>query len=240
MILFSAIELDECTSAYHWHRGFVGANDALYPRQHDDFQSLVMDGSVWAAKSLQGDYLAMAYASFDEAKRVCELGGLMVVMAERGKGLGATIMRLALAHVLVEENLLSIPGVRIVSHVIEGNTDPLTVIEHALRFRKAGPVKYPAKDLPGLRARDGYVHGEEFEITVPESVQGLAEWARAWNGEVNGGTAHIELRAGVAMRDWAETLDAIARGAARPAATLGHAKEIRDRPSPEAGPRASP
>jgi hypothetical protein len=210
MILFSAIELDECTSAYHWHRGFVGANDALYPRHHDDFQGLVMDGSVWAAKSLEGDYLAMAYASYDEAKKVCELGGLMVVMAERGKGLGGTIMRLALAHMLAEENLLSIPGARIVSHVVEGNTDPLPVIEQALRFRRVGPVSYPAEELPGLRARDGYVHGDEFELTVPDTIEALADWAGGWNGELNGGTAHIELRSGVAMRDWAETLRAIA------------------------------
>ena len=196
MILFSAIELDDCQSAHQWHRGFVGANDALFPREHDDFQSMVMDGSVWAAKSTSGDYLAMAYSSYDEAKKVCEIGGLMVVTAERGKGLGATIMRLTLAHALLEENLLSVPGVRIITHALEGNSEPLPIIEKALKFHRVGPVRYPATQLPGLRSKDGYVHGDEFEISLPETLSSLADWAEQWKGELKGATAHIELRQG--------------------------------------------
>src|SRR5205085_6948820 len=98
MILFSALEAEDCLAAYHWHCGFSGANDALFPRDHDHFQSMVMDGSVWAARSTSGDFLALAYSTYDEAHRVCEIGGLMVAHQARSKGLGGTIMRLALGH----------------------------------------------------------------------------------------------------------------------------------------------
>jgi GNAT superfamily N-acetyltransferase len=210
MILFSAIEAEDCLSAHKWHDEFAARDDALYPRDQDDFQSMVMAGSVWAAKSPAGDYLALAYASFNEETLECEIGGLMVAEEARGKGLGGTIMRLALAHMLLEENLLSIAGVRVVAHVVEGNQRPLGIIKNALRFRHVKPVQIPADVLPGLRSRDGFVFGDEFELDFPTSVLALAEWAENWNGHLNGGTAHIELRSGVKISDWAPALRSVA------------------------------
>ena len=80
MILLSAIDYDECKAADGWHRGFAGANDALFPRSRDRFEDLVMEGSVWAARDPSGDYLALAYASYNEADKECEIGGLMVAV----------------------------------------------------------------------------------------------------------------------------------------------------------------
>ncbi|MEA3040055.1 MAG: hypothetical protein QOE79_2568 [Sphingomonadales bacterium] len=215
MILFSAIEAEDCFSAHKWHHDFAGANDALYPRTRDDFESMVMMGSVWAAKSPAGDYLALAYASYDEFQKVCEIGGLMVDPDVRKMGLGSTIMRLTLIHALLEENLLSVPGVRIVAHVVEGNTTPLGIITNTLRFHHVGAVQIPADELPGLRSRDGFVHGDEFELTIPDSIVALAEWADGWNGHLNDGTAHIELRNGVSMKDWASALRSLAKSPVR-------------------------
>jgi hypothetical protein len=134
----------------------------------------------------------------------------MVAEEARSKGLGGTIMRLTLAHMLLEENLLAIAGARVVAHVVEGNLRPLGIIKDALRFRYAGSVKIPADELPGLRSRDGFVYGDEFELQFPETVLALAQWAEAWNGHLNGSTAHVELRNGVSMTDWAAALRAIA------------------------------
>lgn len=209
MFLFSAIEADDCISAYKWHTEFAASDDALFPRPHDDFQSMVMEGSVWAARSPAGDYLALAYASFNEDAGVCEIGGLMVAPDARGKGLGSTLMRLCLAHMLVEENLLAVPEVRIVAHVVEGNERPLGIIKDALRFREVGAVQYPSEELPGLRSRDGFVFGTEFELNEPETLSALADWAEAWSGHLNGGTAHIDLRNGINMADWARALRAL-------------------------------
>jgi hypothetical protein len=210
MILFSALEADDCLAAYQWHRGFSAANDALFPRNQDDFESLVMEGSVWAAKSPGGDYLALAYSTYNEHTRVCEIGGLMVAQQARSKGLGGTIMRLALAHVLVEENLLE-AGARVVAHVLEGNDDPRRLITDGLKFRHATAVQIPETQLRGLRSRNGFVHGDEFELSTPESIEALAKWARSWTGELQGDAAHIELRSGIQMHDWAEALEDLAR-----------------------------
>jgi GNAT superfamily N-acetyltransferase len=210
MILFSALEADDCLAAYQWHRGFSAANDALFPRDQDDFESLVMEGSVWAAKSPSGDYLALAYSTYNEHTRECEIGGLMVAQQERSKGLGGTIMRLALGHALVEENLLDV-GARVVAHVLEGNDDPRRLITDGLKFHHAKSVKIPEDELPGLRAREGFVHGDEFELTKPDSIVSLAEWARSWTGDLHGHATHVELRSGVQMHDWAEALEDLAR-----------------------------
>lgn len=212
MILLSAIELEDCKAAYHWHRGFAGANDALYPRTFDDFEQLVMDGCVWAARSTNLDYLALAYASYDEVAKVCEIGGLMVAKQAEGKGLGSLMMRLAMAHAILEENLLSIPGVRIIAHVLRTNNDPRAIIERKLRFRLVNEVAIPSTDLPGLRAEeDGMVHGLEYELVTPDSIDALADWATAWTGRLSGDeVADIELRPGVTMTDWAKALHALA------------------------------
>jgi GNAT superfamily N-acetyltransferase len=209
MFLFSAIEADDCFSAYDWHVAFAAADDALFPRPRDEFESMVMDGKVWAAKSPNGDYLALAYANYDHVQKICEVGGLMVDPEEQSKGLGSTIMRLTLGHALLEENLLSISGVRIIAHVVEGNERPLKIIENVLKFHHVGPVRYPAAQLPGLRSRDGFVHGDEYELTFPDTIVALADWAGSWNGHVNGGTAHVEFRRGIEIADWAAALRAI-------------------------------
>lgn len=212
MILFSAIDIDDCLGAYHWHRGFSGANDALFPRQFDDFEQLVMEGSVWAARDSAGDYLALAYASFNEDTKECEVGGLMVATQARGRGLGAMMMSLALAHALIEEDILIDPEVRVVAHVLRSNDKPRGIIEKKLMFHLAKSVCIPGDKLPGLRTEDdGNVHGDEYELTIPDSLIALADWARSWTGQLPGDEmADIELRAGVSMKDWCDALDEMA------------------------------
>lgn len=212
MILFSAISHDDCMGAYQWHRGFTAANDALFPRNEEQFQDLVMHGSVWAACATSGEYLAQAYANFDEQSLECEIGGLMVAKQAQGMGLGATIMRLALAHALVEEDILSIDGARVVAHVLKSNPEPRKIITDKLLFKLAKTVEIPGDALPGLRADpDGIIRGDEFEISLPESLESLAQWAQGWNDSLNGdGQALIDLRDGVSMDLWAEALRDIA------------------------------
>lgn len=211
MILFSAVEAEDCIAAYQWHRGFSGANDALYPRDHDSFQSMVLDGSVWAAKDTSGDFLALAYSTYDECNKVCEIGGLMVAAQARGSGVGSSIMRLTLGHALVEENLLGIPKARVVAHVLKGNEAPLNIIRNALKFHHVRSVAIPASELPGLRAdNDGMVHGDEFELTKPDTIEALADWTRNWPTTLRENPAHVELRSGVTIEDWTDALEDIA------------------------------
>ena len=223
MILFSAIDYEECVGAYHWHRGFAGADDALFPRQHESFQDLVMQGSVWAARSANGDYLALAYAALDLSNKECEIGGLMVAAQARGKGLGSIMMRLALAHSLLEENVLEDPNMRVVAHVLKSNNAPRGIIENGLRFRAAKPVEIPSRMLPGLRHDpDGFIRGDEYELVKPDSLTALAEWARSWDGSLSGDVADIELRDGVTMELWRDALaELAARHGAEPQTATG-------------------
>ena len=209
MILFSAIDYEECSDAYNWHRGFSGANDALFPRQHDDFQTMVYDGRVWAARDAGGDYLALAYSSYDEAKLECEIGGLMVAAQARKKGLGLMMMRLALTHALLEEDLLSQGEVRIVAHVLASNEAPRGIIQDGLRFKHASVVEIDGAQLPGLRADpDGKIRGDEYELAKPDSLIALAEWAHGWTGFLpNAETADIDFRSGVDIAVWRKALD---------------------------------
>lgn len=208
MILFSAIDHSDCMEAYHWHRGFQAANAALFPRTLDAFEDLVMAGAVWAAKDTHGNYLAQAYAAFDEGSLECEIGGLMVAQSQRGQGLGATIMRLALVHALLEESILDIPNARIVAHVLSSNQDPRGIIENRLLFKKVKSVEIPADHLPGLKADDdGFIRGDEYEIQLPATLSALADWAERWTDHINGGSdALIELRPNVSMELWAKAL----------------------------------
>lgn len=212
MILLSAIDFDECKAAYGWHRGFAGANDALFPRSRDRFEELVMEGSVWAAREPSGDYLALAYASYNEIEKECEIGGLMVAVQARGKGLGTLVMRLALAHIVLEENLLSDPNVRVVAHVLKANPMPRNIIESQLQFVHAKQVEIPQEALPGLRADpDGIIRGDEFELSKPRTLLALAEWAKSWTGKLaDGHVADIELRNGVSLLDWSAALEDLA------------------------------
>ena len=230
MILLSAIDYDECIAAYNWHRGFAGANDALFPRSRENFEDLVMNGSVWAARSPSGDYLALAYASFNETDKECEIGGLMVAAQTRGKGLGTLVMRLALAHALLEENLLADPDVRIVAHVLASNQMPRRIIEDQLRFVHSRVVEIPAEALPGLKAdEDGFIRGDEFELSRPGTLLALAQWARSWDGKLaDGHVADIELRSGITLAHWAEALEDIAATAPAPAKDQAEAERNQD------------
>lgn len=212
MLLFSAIEYDDCAAAHEWHENFAESEEALFPRPFDDFEQMVMCGSVWAARSTSDDFVAQAYSCYDEAKNECEIGGLMVSPDVRGQGVGGTIMRLALAHTLVEENILAISDVRVVAHVLRTNQMPRSIIEKKLLFTIDKPVQIPAEELPGLKANeDGFVHGDEYLISLPDTPLALANWAEEWHDQVNGGSdAVIDLRAGVSLEMWAEALRDIA------------------------------
>lgn len=209
MILFSALEHEDCSAAYNWHRGFAGANDSLFPRPHEEFQELVMNGCVWAARETNGDFVALAYAAYNETNKECELGGLMVSVQARGKGIGAIIMFLALIHAIVEEDLLNVPDVRIISHVLKSNNEPRKIIVDRLKFSLAKEVEIPAEALPGLKAdADGLIRGDEFELTIPDTLIALRDWVSSWHGGISqDGFAVINLRSGVEMSDWLRVLE---------------------------------
>src|SRR6267378_2831142 len=130
MVEFCVIDPAKGREAYQWHRGFAASNDCIFPRPWAKFESLAADGQVWCARNDAGDYLALAYFCFEEGK--WEVGGLMAATQERGNGVGSIITRLALGHVLFEEDPLD-RGESVIMHVHAANLDPRPIIENVLK-----------------------------------------------------------------------------------------------------------
>jgi hypothetical protein len=204
-ITFRIVDSSEAGRAFHWHRGFAAAGEAIYPRNEKTFEDLVFDRSVWCAVSSNDEYLALSYASFSDEDGVWEIGGLMVAAAMRGKGLGLIMMCLPLAGMLVNEQPLSWEVVpEIVAHVLASNDAPRRIIPK-VGFVFDHPVEIPAAALPGLKADpDGFIRGDEFHLKIPDALIALADWCDAWDGKLLDGTdASIDLLPGVTLADWA-------------------------------------
>src|SRR6266581_8542145 len=148
MVEFSLIDPMKGREAYQWHRGFAASNDCIFPRSWESYERLADDGQLWSARNEKGDYLALAYFCFDDGR--WEVGGLMVANQERLKGVGSTIMRLTLGHLLFVEDPLD-RGESVIAHVHAENLDPRPIIEGTLKFRLTGRIKKPGSELPGLR-----------------------------------------------------------------------------------------
>jgi hypothetical protein len=193
---------EEGPRVYQWHRGFVAANENLFPRTWDVYRQLAEDGQIWCACDESDNYVALSY--FCQDGKEWEIGGLMVSTAQRGKGLAAIITRLTLGHLLFEEDPLD-RSEPIIAHVHAENNDPRALMEHVLKFKFRKRVVIPGSTLPGLRVNaEGNVVGDEFIIAIPTSLLAVAEWCEQWNGSLKDGTpAQILLRPQTSLAQWA-------------------------------------
>jgi ribosomal protein S18 acetylase RimI-like enzyme len=183
MIEFSILPADRGREAYQWHRGFAAHNPHILPRPWQDYQRFADDGQVWCARDGSGDFLGLAYYAFDE-KDIWELGGLMVAANQRRGGLGSTLVRLLLGHLLYMEDPLSLNHTVIV-HVHAANTAVVEIVEKVLRFRRGATVEavwYRTSELNDEETVTGY----EFHLVKPSSLIALAEWCEAWNNKLPG------------------------------------------------------
>jgi len=206
MVQFSLVDPTQGREAYQWHRGFAASNDHLFPRTWKTYEALAENGQIWCARDGE-DYLGLAY--FHLQGDECEVGGLMVATSQRSKGIGSTLACLTLGHVLFEEDPLS-RGVRIVAHVhSENNPGPRPIFRHLLKFSLARQVNIPGRELPGLKTNaEGFVVGDEFHLTKPDTLKALADWCRKWSGGTKDGRrAEIELGPETSLDTWAQAFD---------------------------------
>lgn len=202
MITFRRVPPESRYEAFKWHRDFAAGDDHIFPRSIEQYGALVLEGAVWCAVTDSDDYCAMAYYASD--KDALELGGLMVDESQRGRSVGSTLMRLALGTVLTEHDPLH-SGERVITHVHAENKDPRNLIEQILKFKYSKSINVPGSVLPGLKTDDdGNVNGDEFELTIPDSLEALVEWCERWSNELRDGTsARIVLPRGQTLDDWA-------------------------------------
>jgi GNAT superfamily N-acetyltransferase len=208
MIRFRLVDPSEYRLVFQWHSGFAAANDALFPQPVAVFKQMVEDRQLWCAEdAASGEYLGLAYAYFDSDQNCWEIGGLMVAAKSRGTGIGSTIMRLALGHLLFEEDPID-RGQDVIAHVLEGNRDPRAIIEECLRFRRSKSVVVPGSKLPGLRVNEeGNVVGDEFAMDRKETLVALASWCGRWSGKMKDGTsASIDFMEGISLAEWERAL----------------------------------
>lgn len=166
------------------------------------YGELVLEGAVWCAVDANQDYCAMAYWAEDQD--ALEIGGVMVATSKLGTGIGSTVMRLVLGTVLTELNPLY-SGQRVIAHVHAENDKPRPLIQQALCFAHVCKVSIPGYKLPGLKTdAKGFVNGDEFELSIPNTLQSLADWCDCWPGKLKDETpARIELPHGLSLSNWA-------------------------------------
>ena len=205
MITFKFISTTDIERAFLWQKKFAQTNSYVFPRTIEDYRQFAEDQWLWGAVDEGGDYLGFVYYVMDSD--TWEIGGLMVSEQARGCGIGSTLMRIALANTLLYEDPL-LQGKRVIAHVHEENDMPRPIIENALRFKIARQIEVDGQNLPGLKTNDhGKVIGTEYELSIQESLNALADWCFRWNGFLkNEKQAEIELLEGVSLDDWASDL----------------------------------
>lgn len=205
LVHFQRIAHEDKGEAYEWHRLVAEADEHLFPRTQDAFDILISQRSIWFARDDLNDIIGMAYYAPDGED--WEVGGLMIADEFRSKGIGSILMRLALGTVLTELDPLA-SNQRVVAHVHRDNPLPRSLIEKALKFGFSKSVKIPADALPGLKADDdGFIHGDEFLLTVPDSLIALAVWCEQWGGVLkDGDNATITLPRNQSLNEWATDL----------------------------------
>ncbi len=211
VVEFGAVDPDEAHDAYEWHREFAKSDSHILPRTWEDYEELADQWRIVCAKTSNGHFVGLAYFAFDDETNEWEIGGLMVADGYQGAGIGSSLMRIALGRLLVEENPLS-EGQNVIAHVHAENQAPRGVIEGLLKFRHTNTVTIPGHKLPGLKTDDeGNIHGDVFEITVPDSLLALAEWCEQWSNQLlDGRPARIELREFTTLSLWADVLRGMA------------------------------
>ncbi|HYG48769.1 MAG TPA: GNAT family N-acetyltransferase [Allosphingosinicella sp.] len=206
MIRLALVRPDEADEAFEWHLAFAARHRAIYPRKEPQFRQFVDEGWVWAARIETNEIVGMAYAVLDGPD--WELGGLMVREDYRkNRGLGSLLMRVALGHMLFEQDPLhAAPPTNVITHVLHGNDDPRTIIERRLGFAHRHPVSIHGSILEGLPTCDhGFVHGDEYILEFPRALPLLEEWATNWTGTLRDGEpAQIKFRRGVNLPAWRE------------------------------------
>jgi hypothetical protein len=215
VITFSLIDPEEWREAYAWHREFVSTNDLVFPRTMEEYERLAADGQIWCARDDGKKFLGLAYfkLGMSECRKLpaWEIGGLMVHESARKRGVGSAVVCLTLGHVLFEHD----PMMReqlVVAHVhAENKPGPRPIFQNLLQFAHECDVKIPEKLLPGLRAKDGFVVGDEFILSKPATLKSLATWCRAWSGKLKDGEpTKIEIREGVSLELWAQAFTEMA------------------------------
>lgn len=195
--------------AFNWHKNFANSNHYIFPRRIEEYRKLAENAQLLCCKDCAGNLIGLVY--FNQDNDEWEIGGLMVEEEYQGFGIGSILMRLALGHLLFEESPLEREE-NIIIHVHQENQAPRNIISHSLAFHHKRKILVPGDQLPGLKVdENGNVNGDEFHITIPDSIHKLAKWCSEWNGTIKQKIpAEIKLRPHITLELWAKAFMEIA------------------------------
>ncbi len=224
MVTFGIIPRELAREAYQWHRGFAGNYEYIFPRVWEDYLRLVEERQAWCVWDERRDFLGSSYFVFDEEHRSWEIGGIMVVKAERKTGMAGILGRLVVGHVLIAESPLKNKD-RVIAHVHAENQSPLGLLTGALKFTKPSgdPQEFDGSKLPGLKQNEkGKVPGFELSITIPDTINAIADWCDGFEGKLKDNRpVELLLPTDLDLKAWARALRSmVSSGGAGPKPTL--------------------
>jgi len=214
LFIFDTVDPSQTSikEAYQWHCAFISTNNHVFPRTLQKYKEFAENGRLFCAKIASGGLVGLVYLNLDNTE--WEIGGLMVSSNHLRLGIGSILMRFALGHLLFYEDPLD-RNESVIAHVHEENQDPRYIIEHSIAFHHRKTISVDGKNLPGLKTdKNGKVNGDEFGLTIPDTLIKLAEWCEKWNGTIKQGKrAEIIMSPipGVTLKTWAKAFRMMAR-----------------------------
>lgn len=205
-VVFSwVLDAEASSVAYAWYKAFAKDDPHIFPRGEKAYRKLLDAGQVVSAMA-SGEVVGLTYYTFDDDTKEWELGGLMVGKIHHNKGIGSVLARVALGHLLFEEDPFG-NGQTVVSHVHADNQAPRNLLKK-LGFEKRRSVEIPGSKLPGLKTNDkGMVTGDELELS-PDSLKNLSQWCDRWSTKLKDGTrAQIELGEAITLKHWSRAFE---------------------------------
>jgi GNAT superfamily N-acetyltransferase len=173
----------ETDAAFQFYQSFQ--TEFLWPRTLREIEEMAEDGQLFAAAE-GGRFLACCYMKPDDGDGY-EFGGVLVDEAARGRKVGSTLGRVALAVV----SAMASPD-EIIAHVHEENELPRPLLQR-LGFVPTGTKDGPPDAPPGMkRNAEGKVVGDVYKFDFSQFVA-IADWLDAFHDEVAGVPAELSV-----------------------------------------------
>jgi ribosomal protein S18 acetylase RimI-like enzyme len=172
-ILFQ-VPPDSASSAFSF---YISKTDShVWPRTKDELSKFAEKGElIGVRRASSGEPVGLCYATFEEHSNEYEIGGLTVSPEVHGLGLGAALVRFAIAHVIAYERPC-LYGRKIVAHVHEANNNGRNLTTR-IGFEYVGTVTLSGSRAPESMRRNaqGDVVGDKF-VFPREAVRQLLSW----------------------------------------------------------------
>ena len=169
--------------AFHQRR----SGEYLWPRNFDDFATLVDDRHVFIAYEEKA-IVGLCYVVDDGDRR--EFGGLYVEEHLRGRGIAAVLGRLAIASAFIWDYIAEDPW-DLIAHVHELNSapgeSPRSLLTRHLGFEDIHEKEVPPVEPPPNMRRNerGEVVGDLFRFRR-EALSQFADWFDGFDGALHG------------------------------------------------------